>query len=152
MKEVVSSSVLDGAMSLLGKVDFANLTQDDAKTLLEASSKSNELKRLVSEYNEWDLAVAWPTAIRDLLLPLHPGIAAKVVLLDAKVREAAGNVRKEAQYIIAHCTCVQALLMPGSKAAAARADNCRSTIERAATWGVFLKPSVRRALDSASQS
>ena len=97
-------------------------------------------------------SVAWPTAIRDRLLPVHLGIAAKVVLLDAKVREAAGNVRKEAQYIIAHCTCVQALLMPGSKAAASRADNCRATIERAATWGVFLKPSVRRALDSASQS
>lgn len=147
IKKLASSQILEGAMNLLDKVDFETISPADSKTLTHASGKSTEMKQLVSEFNEWEIASAWPTVIHERLSPIHSGVKAKLDLLDAQAREAATQVHSAAKYIIVNCTGVQALLKSGTnqKAPATRLEFCSCALDRAEHWGVALKPSVRTA-------
>lgn len=87
---------------------------------------------------------------------IHSAIGPKADMIDATIREKAEGVKSRCEFVLAHCTFVQALLKVGSgnkeKQAAARRDACKTALQRAANWEVQLKPSVRRAVNAALEA
>ena len=48
----------------LEKVDFTALSESDSKYLKDATSKSPQIKGLVSEWNEFEHIIAWPANMK----------------------------------------------------------------------------------------
>lgn len=154
LKTAAGSAVLTELMARLDTATWTGMSAEDSKALLQPVTKSAEIKSLVSEFNEWDVTMGWPSQVKSFIVGFHPGVSAKVDLLEATVREAAANLQDTCRFVIAHATCVQALCSKygtGPKSAM-KATNCKLALDRAKEWNVTLKAGVQTALQEALRS
>ena len=143
MRGCSASNKLQAAMTMLDKGEVTALSPEDLKALAHAATKSAEMKAFVEAWNIYEAAMLWPAALKQSCGGLHHGIVAKVDVQEAGVRDLQIAAEPGARDLLAHMTCVQALLAGPDKD---RAAKCAVALERAKGWGVAVKPAVSRAL------
>lgn len=153
MKDLVDRGPLFDTMSKLDADDITTISDADRKMMLQTATKSTGVKSMVEAYNLSDSICAWPTAIKQQLDGTPNALGPKTDILDATVREHAEGGKSRCEFVLAHCTFVQALLKtasgPKERQAAAKREACKMALQRASSWEVDLKPAVRAAVDAA---
>ena len=108
------------------------------------------MKSVLEVYNLFDVLVAWPGSAKSNVQSLHTNVTARADVMDAIVREAAGGLKVRCEFVVRHCTFVQALCKNfgggKEKAANSRKEACKIALDRAVAWKIDLKPCVRAAV------
>ena len=105
-----------------------------------SSTKSEEVKSLAALFNVWQTIEAWAVLLQKGMS--HQSIAEKFDLLHSRHKTSTAKVAGNAQFLLAHWTCVQALLKPSSDRGSALAP--------AVAWGVDLESVMCKQLEDDS--